>query len=238
MVLPITMFAVFALIERFGRGYRWPSEPYWVVRGIVWMVLMVWGSDRLSGVVHELLGGASLFDLEFMGLWGVIPSFFLYEFLLYGYHRALHGVPVLWRIHQWHHSSERLDVWSTYRINPLEVIGYVVISYLISVGILGVTGRAAYWTGLFILVIQSLQHTNLRTPVWLGYVIARPENHMLHHARELHHANYSDLPIVDALFGTFELPRRAPEAVGFWDGASRQIGPLLRCEDLPTRGPR
>ena len=79
------------------------------------------------------------------------------------------------------------------------------------------------WVGTFILVIQTFEHTNVKTPRWLGYIIARPENHMLHHARDQHHSNYSDLPIVDMLFGTFENPVVAPTEFGFWDGASQQV---------------
>ena len=55
---------------------------------------------------------------------------------------------------------------------------------------------------------------------------------MLHHARTKHATNYADFPIIDMLFGTFENPETAPEQVGFWDGASRQLGPMLMGKDV------
>jgi len=234
MLLPIGVFIAFALLERFGRGYVWPEEPHWVLRGIIWTVIIIWFGRVFGELIRHHLQPYTLMDLSGLGLWGIIPSLIVYELLIYGYHRALHGVPILWRMHQWHHSSERLDVWSTYRVHPLEITGYVMISYGISGGILGVTGGTAFWTGIVILFIQTIQHTNIKTPVWLSYIIMRPEAHMLHHARDKHHANYSDFPIIDALFGTFEMSEDAPEAVGFWNGASRQIGPLIRGQDVTT----
>ena len=80
-------------------------------------------------------------------------------------------------------------------------------------------------------LIQYIQHTNVKTPRWLGYIIVRPENHMLHHAREKHHSDYSDLPIVDMLFGTFENPIEPPAEFGFWDGASTRVVDHLLCRD-------
>ena len=87
----------------------------------------------------------------------------------------------------------------------------------------------------FLLLIQYIQHTNVKTPRWLGYIIVRPENHMLHHAREKHHSNYSDLPIVDMLFGTFENPKDPPAEFGFWDGASTRVVDHLLCRDNTSK---
>ncbi len=66
----------------------------------------------------------------------------------------------------------------------------------------------------------------------LGYIIARPENHMLHHARGKHRANYSDLPVVDMLFGTFEVPKLPPDDVGFWNGTSKQVLEQFLCRNI------
>jgi sterol desaturase/sphingolipid hydroxylase (fatty acid hydroxylase superfamily) len=44
--------------------------------------------------------------------------------LFYGYfaHVALHAAPVLWRVHAVHHSDPFVDVTTTYRTHPVEVV--------------------------------------------------------------------------------------------------------------------
>ena len=194
-----------------------------MIRGIFWFGANMAVGHYASIKLHELVAHHTLLDLHFLGLWAVLPALFVYEVLTYGFHRALHAHPLLWRIHQMHHSSERIDVWSTWRAHPIEQVFYTVSSVLVSVGLMGTTSQAAFGVSIVLLLVGHLQHSNLRTPRWLGYWVARPENHMLHHARGAHVLNYSDFPIIDMMFGTFALPDAPPKDVGFWHGASRRV---------------
>jgi len=54
-----------------------------------------------------------------------------------------------------------------------------------------------------------LQQLNVRTPVWLGYLVQRPESHSLHQARGLHADDYGNFALWDMVFGIFEIPRRS-----------------------------
>ena len=234
----IIIFAVFAGVEKLFRGYNWPTAPHWILRGIFWLVFIELTSRFVVAALHDVLQPRAPFDLSFLGLWAIPPAFLLYEFLVYFVHRALHRNPYLWRIHQHHHSSERLDIWSAFRTHPLEIPIFALVGITVSAGVLGITEQAAYWNGLLILTIQVFEHTNVRTPRWLGYIIARPENHMLHHARDHHTSNYADFPLVDMLFGTFEAPEEAPEQVGFWDGASQQVTRLMLFQDVAEDKPQ
>ena len=74
---------------------------------------------------------------------------------------------------------------------------------------------------------SMFQHANIRTPRWLGYLITRPESHSVHHERDVHAFNYGDIPLFDILFGTFRNPREFTGEVGFFDGSSRKVGPML-----------
>ena len=232
MLLGFTVFSFYVVLERMRSGYDWPTEPYWIVRGILWTLFTLSFAHYFGEFLYWILQPYAIFDLGFMGLWGIVPSFVLYQFIGYFLHRALHQIPLLWRIHQHHHSSERLDIWSAYRVHPLEIPMYALLGLFTSSAVLGVSQDAAWVTGVILAVIQILQHTNIKTPQWLGYIVARPESHMLHHAREAHHSNYADLALVDMIFGTFENPKEAPELVGFGAGMSSNIGQFLRCEDV------
>src|SRR5688572_6224681 len=78
-----------------------------------------------------------------------------------------------------------------------------------------------------------LQHADIRTPRWLGYLVQRPESHAIHHARGVHAHNYADLPLWDIVFGTFRNPRAGsrPEQ-GFYDGASARLRDMLLFRDV------
>jgi sterol desaturase/sphingolipid hydroxylase (fatty acid hydroxylase superfamily) len=80
--------------------------------------------------------------------------------------------------------------------------------------------------------LATFQHTNIRTPQWLGYIVQRPESHSVHHARGVHHYNFSDLPLFDILFGTFRNPKDFAAESGFEGVSSAQIGPMLLFKDV------
>ena len=56
---------------------------------------------------------------------------------------------------------------------------------------------------------------NIRTPRWIGFFFQRPEMHRIHHQRGKHYKNFSDLPIWDMLFGTFDNPKTYKGKCGF-----------------------
>jgi sterol desaturase/sphingolipid hydroxylase (fatty acid hydroxylase superfamily) len=57
--------------------------------------------------------------------------------------------------------------------------------------------------------------------------VQRPESHAIHHAKEVHAFNYSDLPLFDIIFGTFRNPEKFVEETGFYTGASARIKEML-----------
>jgi sterol desaturase/sphingolipid hydroxylase (fatty acid hydroxylase superfamily) len=79
---------------------------------------------------------------------------------------------------------------------------------------------------------SMFQHTNIRTPHWLGYIVTRPESHAVHHQRGVHAYNYGDIPLFDIVLGTFRNPREWQEEAGFFDGSSRQMGPMLIGKEI------
>ncbi|MFO7603214.1 MAG: sterol desaturase family protein, partial [Gammaproteobacteria bacterium] len=89
---------------------------------------------------------------------------------------------------------------------------------------------------LFLTFNAMFQHANISTPRWLGYLIQRPESHAIHHGKAVHRYNYSDLPLWDMVFGTFDNPRAdaVPTAVGFYPGASARLLAMLVGRDVST----
>ena len=98
--------------------------------------------------------------------------------------------------------------------------------------LLGLSPQAVTITVLITGIAELFYHWNVRTPYWLGFLFQRPESHCVHHRQGHHRNNFSDLPLWDMLFGTFENPRIAPESCGFANELERQILPMLCGKDV------
>lgn len=230
----VAAFAGFAVLERILPGYHYSRRPLWVARGIGWFVLAFLVGALVPLWTDPWLAEHALLDLSSWGIWGALPAMLAYQLLGYAWHRTLHALGPLWRLHQTHHSSERLDIWSALRFHPLDIAGWTAMVSVSSILLCGVSLSAALANAFLASVMAWFGHTNVRTPRWLGFLVARPESHALHHGRGVHRMNYADLPLIDMIFGTFENPASAPAQVGFWDGASEQTSALLLGRDIAS----
>jgi len=157
----------------------------------------------------------------------------VYELGVYWWHRTMHRFAPLWRaFHQLHHSAERLDTFGAFWFSPLDMIGWTALGSLAMVVVIGITPSAATAAILITFFLGIFQHTNVRTPRWLGYLIQRPESHSVHHQQGVHHYNFSDLPVFDLLFGTLRNPPDFAPQQGFYQGASSRVLEMLTFRDV------
>jgi sterol desaturase/sphingolipid hydroxylase (fatty acid hydroxylase superfamily) len=155
-------------------------------------------------------------------------------FFGYWLHRAEHRFTWLWlAAHQLHHSAPRVDLAGAYFTHPVEVALKVTLATTTSVYLLGLTPMAAAAVGLIGAVLSMWQHWNINTPHWLGYLIPRPESHVLHHERDVPARNFGDLPLWDLLFGTFDNPRTAwAGQAGFPSPQHQRLKDMLLMGDV------
>jgi sterol desaturase/sphingolipid hydroxylase (fatty acid hydroxylase superfamily) len=134
-------------------------------------------------------------------------------------HRLTHAVPLLWRLHRVHHSDLAIDVTTSLRNHPLEIL---LRPLFLSVAVLafGISPLAVLLQPLIQLPILVFQHANIRLPPRLdralAWMIVTPGIHLVHHSRVREEAdsNYSTaLTIWDRLFGSFR-PAVPPAAIG------------------------
>jgi sterol desaturase/sphingolipid hydroxylase (fatty acid hydroxylase superfamily) len=116
--------------------------------------------------------------------------------------------------------------------HPNEILLLASVSTLLYGFVLGLTPEAASLGGVYFILTGLFEHSNLRTPKWVGYFVQRPEQHGIHHQRGLHATNYAELPLWDWVFGTFRNPARWHAEAGFYDGALSQWRGLLAGKDL------
>jgi sterol desaturase/sphingolipid hydroxylase (fatty acid hydroxylase superfamily) len=211
-----------------------PEMKYWKVKGLAFFTVYFYLSSYLPIVWNGYLSEYQLFDLTGLGtLWGATIGILLYQLGVYVWHRSMHTSNFLWRVfHQMHHSAERIDTYSTFIFSPMDMIGFTALGSLLLVLVAGFSPQAATVIILFNTFLSMFQHSNIRTPVWLGYVIQRPEAHSLHHAKGIHAFNYSDLAFYDILFGTWKNPKEFEYENGFYMGASSKMLDMLLFKDI------
>jgi sterol desaturase/sphingolipid hydroxylase (fatty acid hydroxylase superfamily) len=231
-----SIYAALILYEAFAPARQLPAVRGWKWRGLAAFVVYFFVSSYLPLLWTEHLARFQLFDLTALGTWGgALVGLLVYEAGVYAWHRTMHGNTVLWRaFHQMHHSAERLDTYGAFWFSPLDMIGWTALASIALTLVVGITAEAATVVLLATTLLAVFQHSNIRTPRWLGFIVQRPESHSYHHERGVHARNYSDLPVFDLLFGTFHNPRDFAPATGFWDGASSRVLDMLRLRDVAT----
>ena len=227
--IAIGLFAGFAALELALRGRDFPSVPYWRLRGIGFLLLYLALATYSPLFWDGWLGEHRLFAADTLPLMAqIVGGFFALELGISFWHRTMHNTPILWRwFHQMHHSAERVDIWGALYFHPFDTLGFTFVGSVALVLGFGVSAEAAIVINLLATFFGLFQHVNIRTPRWLGYIIQRPESHSAHHERGVHARNYSDLPFWDILFGTFHNPREFTGQVGFYEGGSKKLGPML-----------
>jgi sterol desaturase/sphingolipid hydroxylase (fatty acid hydroxylase superfamily) len=229
----IGMFAAFAITDICFRARAFPDMRYWRRLGLAATIAYFSIATFAPFLWDGMLGAHRLFDLTGLAFWAQLAiGFFVLEAGTYVWHRTMHKVTPIWRIHQTHHSAERIDIWSAFYFHPLDMAGWSLLGSLCLVWIVGLTAEATLVVSVAATFCAMFQHSNLRTPRWLGYIITRPESHSVHHQRGVHAYNYGDVPWFDMMFGTFRNPDRFDGAVGFHDGASRRFWTLLTARTV------
>jgi len=231
--------------ESLAPGRLLPAVPGWRTLGLTSLTVYFYLSSYLPLLWDGALAEYRLFDLTGLGVaGGAVAGVLAYELAVYAWHRAMHASGPLWRVfHQMHHSAERVDTYGAFYFGPLDMIGWTLVGSLVLVVGLGVSPGAATVVLLVTAFLGIFQHTNIRTPRWLGYWIQRPESHTVHHARGVHAYNYSDLPLWDIAFGTFRNPDGYELETGFHPGASARVWEMLTFRDVSapvdtSRAPR
>jgi sterol desaturase/sphingolipid hydroxylase (fatty acid hydroxylase superfamily) len=233
-LIVLAIYAALMLLEAMAPGRTLPRVGAGRLRGLASFAVFFLLSSYLPLVWDRWLAPFQLFDLSSLGtVGGAIAGLLAYQFCGYWYHRTMHSSDRMFRaMHQMHHSAERLDSYSAFWFAPLDMVGWTFVGSASLVLLVGLTPTAATIVLLTVNFLGIFQHTNIRTPRWLGYFIQRPESHSLHHGRGVHRYNYADLPVMDILFGTFRNPAGFADATGYYDGASQRVLDMLLMRDV------
>jgi sterol desaturase/sphingolipid hydroxylase (fatty acid hydroxylase superfamily) len=235
ITLTVLLLAIaMMLIERLRPGRRFPTVKGWWTRAIAVNLVQV-GIVFLAGVTWDgWLVTHRPWSAERLGLLGgAAVGYVVITFIYYWWHRARHASDFLWRwFHQFHHSPQRIEIITSFYKHPFELIVNGVLSSAIIYWLVGLDVRAATLAVTLTGIAELFYHWNVRTPYWLGFLIQRPEAHLVHHQKGLHAFNYGDLPIWDMLFGTFRNPRQWAAECGFEADRESRVKDLLLGRDV------
>ncbi len=157
-------------------------------------------------------------------LWAQVAFFVVtHDFYIYWFHRWQHASPLLWRLHEAHHSSRRVDCVAGLRSHAVEILVNQTVEFAPMV-LLGASPDALILKSVVSAVWGLWIHANVdvRTGA-LQWVLNGPEAHRWHHAvdPDAHGTNFATkLALWDRLFGTAWLPpERQPAGYGLGDAA-------------------
>ncbi|HKC12118.1 MAG TPA: sterol desaturase family protein [Vicinamibacteria bacterium] len=213
------------IVERVLPGRNWPRVPGWWIRALLLNSLQV-TSVLVGGMTWErwmpkshLLAVGGLNAVS-----GALVGYLTITFVFYWWHRWRHESAFLWTwFHQVHHSPQRIEVITSFYKHPFEILANGLICSTVLYPVLGLGSAAASGAVALSGLAELVYHWNVTTPHWLGYLFQRPESHCLHHQEGVHSYNYSDLPLWDILFGTFQNPRHWRARCGFGMDEARLV---------------
>jgi sterol desaturase/sphingolipid hydroxylase (fatty acid hydroxylase superfamily) len=215
-----------------GLERLFPYERQPVLREGFWTDLLGYGLLQsyllallIGLVIREIDMATGLSRLRLLSSWpvGTQVAFFVvtHDLYIYLFHRWQHRSPLLWRLHEAHHSNLSIDWLAAARSHSLEILINQTIEFAPMV-VLGAAPEVPLIKSALSAVWGLWIHSNVDVRTgWLQWVLNGPEAHRWHHAvdpdaRDLNFA--TKFALWDRLFGTAFLPTgRRPRGYGLTD---------------------
>ncbi len=218
----ITFLLIFILLEyRFPlRRKKWSTRKRWLQN--IWLSFLntllarvVFFITPISVWLYVQEKNIGLFNvLSINGVFEIIFSVILLDFIIYIQHIFAHKWKWFWKIHSIHHSDKTLDVTTALRFHTLEIILSLTIK-IFFVFILGLNPIAIIIFEILLVSSAMFNHANLKIPrildTYISFLLVTPEFHQVHHSviQKQTDSNYGFfLSVWDRLFGTYNFHQK------------------------------
>ena len=258
----IGVFAIMALLElalprrklTVSKGQRWFTNAAIIgIDGALVRLMSVFVIPlaAVAAAIYTDAHGIGLLHLVNLPDWlEIVLAVLVLDFAIWFQHLVSHKVPILWRVHQMHHSDRDIDVTTALRFHPIE-IG---LSMLYKIALVFILGPSAVAVVLFEVILNGtamFNHANVKLPLWLDrilrLVLVTPDMHRVHHSiiRREHDTNYGfAMSIWDRMMGTYtDQPAKGHDDMTIGLEAYQHDGPSqlgwslkLPLEGLPQKG--
>lgn len=193
LVLPIVLLTALWLWETLHPLFRWPPGRWrhalhniaLAVTNAVVLGLLFGTATVLVAQRTEQAGYGLLNLVELPAAVRFVLAIVLLDAWMYGWHRANHAIPLLWRFHRMHHSDNRMDVTSATRFHTGELAAANLLR-LALIPLLGLQIAPIVCYEIMVVAVTQFHHANIslgRYDRWLRAVIVTPDMHKLHHSR-------------------------------------------------------
>lgn len=204
------------------RTRRWPVNAALTFLNIMMLSALPVTSLVMADVARDR--GIGLLNMVQAPVWlGIVAGILVFSLQSWAVHFAMHHVPVFWRFHRVHHTDTHLDITTTVRFHPVEMLLNLPVAALVIFS----TGAPPVAVMIYELLdagINVFSHANIRLPGALDRVLSRlvvtPHLHRIHHSPVMRETNSNfgaTLPLWDMVFGTYR--RKTPD-----DLARQRIG--------------
>jgi sterol desaturase/sphingolipid hydroxylase (fatty acid hydroxylase superfamily) len=201
-------------------------RPSWRVNTGLWAINLVvmgsvCGACACTAARWAAGQGVGLFNALGTSPWVAAPLTIAgLDLVSYAWHRANHGVALLWRFHQVHHTDPTFTASTALRFHPGELLLSLPLR-LAAVVALGAPAAAVVAFEIAFAVANLVEHGDIDLPTSLearvGRVLIVPALHRLHHSRSR--------PERDSNFGT---------VFSVWDRALGTFRASTSARQVPT----
>ena len=223
-----------------SRRQRWPVNLGLATFNVIMMRLSVGSLAYLSAVTAEEHAFGLLNWLAIPEWPAIIITLLMLDVAIYGQHIVLHKWPLLWRLHQVHHTDMEFDATTAVRFHPIEIV----ISMLYKVLCIFLIGANPLAVVAFEIILNgaaTFNHSNINIPEALDkklrWLLITPDMHRIHHSAipDETDSNYGfSISCWDRLFKTYKAePRLSQTAMdiglsSFREATELGFVPLLR----------
>lgn len=203
----------------FRRAQRWPVNIGLAVFNMILMRLTI-GSLAYISALDALANGFGLLNQLSSPKWlAVLTTLFFLDFAIYCQHIIMHKWPLLWRLHQVHHTDIEFDATTAVRFHPLEIV-LSMIYKVACIYLIGADPAAVIAFEIILNGAATFNHSNVNiSPAidkLLRMFIITPDMHRIHHSTEPSEtdSNYGfSISLWDRLCQTYTADPKEPQTI-------------------------
>ena len=171
--------------QHINRKQRWPVNLGLAALNMTVIGISVGGIAYQSAVTAAEQGYGLLNQFTVPGWTAIIITLLCLDFAVYLQHIAMHQWPLLWRLHQVHHTDLAFDASTAVRFHPLEILLSMAYKVLCIV-LIGTDPIAVIAFEMMLNGAATFNHSNINIPPALDkklrLLIITPDMHRIHHS--------------------------------------------------------
>jgi sterol desaturase/sphingolipid hydroxylase (fatty acid hydroxylase superfamily) len=193
-----------------GKARHWSTNLTLTVLNTLVVRLTV-GAVAVSAALFAQQRGWGVWSLLHLPTWAnIVLSLVVLDFAIYLQHVLSHALPVFWRLHRVHHTDLDVDVTTSLRFHPLEILLSLIYKAAL-VLLLGAHPAAVIAFEVILNAASEFNHANVRLPAALEPILRKvvitPDLHRIHHSVIVAETNSNfgfSVPFWDRLCGTYQ----------------------------------